>query len=267
MARQSKSRRHEVILRRAQSDVTVRISELAEAFSVTAETIRRDLDELAMAGLLTRTYGGASMRSLNAEPGLEVRRQTLIDERRRIARAATALVDAGDVLMIDAGSTTVHFAEELAGFGSELTILTNCLPVARLLGHNELFDVILCPGKLRTTEDAVYGYETLDFLDRFHATKAFIGASGVSVEGVSDVDLRASWVKRRMIERAGQTVLMADASKFGENLFRTVCELESIDHLVTDRVPPETLAKPLAAKAVNVHVTMADLSQGIENTP
>ncbi len=251
--RLTKSQRHEIVLERLRSDVTVRISELADEFSVTTETIRRDLDELAQRNLVSRTYGGASTPTLNTEPGLGIRSQTLVEERQIIARAAVGLVSTGDVLMIDAGSTTVHFAEELLGFAGELTIMTNCLSVARRLGTAERFTVVVCPGQLRSTEDAVYGYETLDFLDRFHASKAFIGASGVHNGEVTDVDLRACWVKRRMIERANEVVLMLDASKFGMRLFSTVCDLQDIDYLVTDRAPDAELAGELEASGIHLH--------------
>jgi DeoR/GlpR family transcriptional regulator of sugar metabolism len=256
MRRAGRKRRHEIVLERLQSDVTVRISDLAEEFNVTTETIRRDLDALAQQNLVSRTYGGAAMRSINTEPGLRVRTRALVDERRLIARAAVGLVAAGDVLMIDAGSTTVHFAEELAGFAGELTIITNCLLVARKLGLSDRFTVIVCPGQLRATEDAVYGYETLDFLSRFHASKAIIGASGISATDVTDVDLRACWVKRRMIERSGETVLLADATKFDQRLFRTVCGPREIDTLVCDRAPAGALAEALAAAGVAVHVAV-----------
>jgi DeoR/GlpR family transcriptional regulator of sugar metabolism len=259
MPRPSKARRHEIVLERLRSDVTVRIYDLADEFSVTTETIRRDLDELSRRNLVSRTYGGAAMRSMNTEPGLQMRSRTLVDERRRVARMAVGLVETGDVLMIDAGSTTVHFAEELVAFAGELTIITNCLSVARRLGESDRFNVILCPGQLRATEDAVYGYETLDFLDRFHGSKTFIGASGLSTSEVTDVDLRACWVKRRMIERASETILLVDASKFGLRLFRTVCTLDEVDHLVTDGTPDEHLAQSLEQAEVSIHIPVADI--------
>ena len=111
MDRLSKRERQDRILARLDTPVAVRISDLAEEFDVTTETIRRDLDELAERGLLARTYGGAAMRALTDEPGIATRAQTNVAERQRIALDAARLVKSGDVIMIDAGSTTAHLAE------------------------------------------------------------------------------------------------------------------------------------------------------------
>ena len=132
--RLSKRQRQERILERLGSDVTVRISTLAEQFDVTTETIRRDIDDLTDKGLVDRTYGGAASKSLSREPAMEQRRLKQVAERERIASYATSLIEPGDVVMIDAGSTTLHFARALAIGDMELTVLTNCLPVAYALG-------------------------------------------------------------------------------------------------------------------------------------
>src|SRR5262249_5874592 len=111
MEKINKRQRQERIIARLSSTVAVRIATLAEEFDVTTETIRRDLDELASRGLLARTYGGAAGRALANEPGVKMRAQKLVAERQRIARRAASLVASGDVVMIDAGSTTTHLAE------------------------------------------------------------------------------------------------------------------------------------------------------------
>ena len=110
---------------------------LPDEFQVTTETIRRDLDELSDRGLISRTYGGAAPRSLIGEPGVLLRAQANVAERQRIALAATSLVKPGDVVMIDAGSTTAFFAAELAKSSHPLTAITNSLGVARALGASE----------------------------------------------------------------------------------------------------------------------------------
>jgi len=110
MDKLSKRERQDRIVTRLNTTVAVRISDLAEEFKVTTETIRRDLDALAERGLLARTYGGAAMRALTDEPGIAARAQTYVAERERIGLKAARLVKAGDVLIIDAGSTTTHLA-------------------------------------------------------------------------------------------------------------------------------------------------------------
>lgn len=252
--RLSKDERWERILSRLNSDVTVRISSLAEQFGVTTETIRRDIDQLTARGLVSRTYGGAASRSLTSEPNLLQRREYNVAERQQIAQLAVTLIEPGDVLMIDSGSTTSQFARALAASPLELTVLTNCLPVAQSLGGIRNFRVMLCPGTFRETESAVYGQETSAFLSGYQANKAIIGAGGITATHVTDADTEASWVKRKMIEQSKRTVLLLDHSKFGSRMFENVCPLASIADLIVDREPQKTIARALAGAAVRVQV-------------
>ncbi|MDJ0956463.1 MAG: DeoR/GlpR family DNA-binding transcription regulator [Arenicellales bacterium] len=252
--RLSKNERWERILSRLNNDVTVRISALAEQFGVTTETIRRDIDELTEQGLVSRTYGGAASRSLTAEPNLLQRRERHVAERQRIAQLAISLVQAGDVIMIDSGSTTYQFALALSARTIALTVLTNCLPIAQNLGGIRGFKVILCPGTYSKTENAVYGQETIAFLDRFQANKAVIGAGGLTANCVTDADTEAAWVKRKMIERSEHTILVLDHSKFDLQMFDRVCPLSHIQDVVVDRDPPEELRRALRAAPVQIYV-------------
>ncbi len=253
-SRLSKSQRHERILERLGSDVTVRISTLADQFDVTTETIRRDIDELTDKGLVDRTYGGAASKSLSSEPAMEQRRLTQVAERERIGACAASLVKPDDVVMIDAGSTTLHFARALAACDFGLTILTNCLAVAHVLGPIRRIRVMLCPGEYRETESGLYGEETTAFLDRFMANKAIIGAGGLTGDSVTDVDSQASWIKLKMIERAEESFLLIDHSKFEARLFSTVCKLSRLDNIVTDRTPPRNIGTAIDDAHVKLHV-------------
>jgi len=236
------------------SEVTVRISSLALQFGVTTETIRRDIDELTEQGLVIRTYGGAASKSLTAEPNLIQRREHNVAERIRVAQLAVSLVDPGDVLMVDSGSSTYQFARALALRTLELTVLTNCLPVAQSLGGITGFHVILCPGTFSETENAVFGQDTTAFLDRFHANKAVIGAGGITEHNVTDADASAGWIKKKMIERSERTILLLNHSKFDNPLFDNVCPITDICDLVADREPPEALARALGAAPVRMHI-------------
>jgi DeoR/GlpR family transcriptional regulator of sugar metabolism len=254
MEKLGKRNRQERILARLASTVAVRISVLAEEFQVTTETIRRDLDEMAGRGLLARTYGGAAGRALASEPGVKTRAQKLVAERGRIAANAARLIAPGDVVMIDAGSTTTHFAEILMKAELEIKAITNSLGVARLLGQSDLIEVMFCPGELRWTEEGVYGPETLSFLGRFHADIAFLGAGGFTGEEVTDADSSAVWVKRKMLERAKRSVLLVDHEKAGLRLFAHVCPIGEFRDLVTDAPLPPALAQAIGRAGVSIHV-------------
>jgi DeoR/GlpR family transcriptional regulator of sugar metabolism len=259
--RVSKRSRHERIVARLANDVAVRISALADEFQVTTETIRRDLDELSARGLISRTYGGAAPRSLTGEPGVMLRAQAHVAERQRIAAAAAKLVRPGDVVMIDAGSTTAFFAAELARSSHPLTAITNSLGVARALGTSEAITVLVCPGELRSTEDAVFGPETLAFLDRYHADAVFFGAGGFAAAQVTDADAAGVWVKRKMLERSERAFLLADHSKAGQRQFAVVCATGDLDELVTGKPLEPALDAAFAAAQVTVHVA-PDLTVG-----
>ena len=223
-------------------DGIVRIADLARAFDVTTETVRRDLDELAQGGALQRTYGGGASRSLTDEPGIGVRGLVHAQQRTRIASAAAALVEAGDALMIDAGSTTSLFAGALAARNLHLTVVTNCLPVAHALAATEQCRVILCPGDYAPREAGVFGPETVAFLRRFHANKAFIGAGGVNADAITDADSAACAVKRTMLELADRAWLLVDSSKFDVVQFEVVAPLSAVDGVVTETKPARRLA-------------------------
>jgi DeoR/GlpR family transcriptional regulator of sugar metabolism len=260
MERITKRQRQERILARLASTVAVRIATLAEEFEVTTETIRRDLDELAGRGLLARTYGGAAGRALASEPGVKARAQKLVAERQRIARRAAGFISSGDVVMIDAGSTTTHLAEVLMQSGIEIKVITNSLGAARLIGQSDRIEVMFCPGELRWTEEGVYGPETLAFLDRFHADFAFIGAGGFTPEEVTDADASAAWIKRKMIARAARAVLIVDHEKAGLTQFAHVCAVGDLDDIVTDQVLPPQFAEAFAGGGVNVHIAERGLA-------
>lgn len=233
---------------------TVRVATLARTFAVTTETARRDLDELAASGAIKRTYGGAASRSLIDEPGIDVRRRAHAAKRAVIGVAAARRVEPGDALMIDCGSTTSLFANALAARNLHLTVLTNCVPAARALGTSAHCRVILCPGDYVLREGGVYGPDTLEFIRRFKANRAFIGAGGLTADGVTDADSQSCAVKRAMIERSDRTLLLLDSSKYDLVQFERVCALAAIDELVCDAPPPKRLAASLKRAAVAIAV-------------
>ena len=251
-----KSGRQERIVAELKVDAALRVSDLAERFAVTTETIRRDLDSLAARGLIARTYGGAAS-ARSGEPSFNERDRHRVAERRRVAECAVSLVEPGDVLMIDAGSTTTHFARRLAADGGEITVFTNSVGVATVLGSNSRIRVVLCPGDYDPHEGGVCGPETLAFLGRFHADKCFIGASGVTAEGVSDANTHAAWVKRSMIDRSERSLLLIDASKLGVCAVDRVCPLDELDDLICDARPDRQMAQALKRGGVRMHLARA----------
>ncbi len=253
--RLSQQQRHAQLLALLRRDGTVRIATLAKVFDVTTETARRDLDELAQSGVLKRTYGGGASQSLTDEPGIGIRGRAHAAERGLIGAAAAMMVEAGDALMIDCGSTTSLFANALAARNLHLTIVTNCLPVARALGTSAHCRVILCPGDYVAREGGVFGGDALDFIRRFKANKAFISAGGLTPNGVTDADSLGCSIKRAMMERSDRTILLLDSSKYDLVQFERVCALAELDELVAEATPPKKLATAL--KSAGVQISLA----------
>lgn len=246
--------RHERIIAQLRANPTVRIAELAREFGVSTETVRRDLDELGKLGAVNRTYGGAARSSMGHEAAVNERLQDHVEERQRIALSASRIVETGDLVMIDGGSTTIHFARQLAAQSRQVTVLTNSLGVAAALGQDPSSKVVLCPGDYQPYEGIVTGPETIAFLERFFVDKAFIGASGLTAAGPSEVHSSAAWVKRRMLGQAKRSYLLLDSSKFDVLRHELVCPLGEIDEIVTDRWPDGALRAELTKAAVDVTV-------------
>jgi len=156
-------------------------------------------------------------------------------------------------LAVDAGSTTLHFARRLAAELRDLTVVTNSFAVAMALSANRSIRVIVCPGHYDAHEGSVNGPDTISFFGRFNFNRAFIGASGITIEGPNEVDSGAAAVKRAMLLRAEERILLIDHSKFGEPHLEVICPLGDIHRIVSDRAPRHELADALHHANVEIH--------------
>jgi DeoR/GlpR family transcriptional regulator of sugar metabolism len=256
--RPGKLQRRERIIAELRANPTVRVAALARAFGVSTETVRRDLDALSDGGLVSRTYGGAALPAIGVEPSVAERQRELTRERERIARRAFELLAPREIIMVDCGSTTWHFARRLAIEPLPLTVVTNSLGIASTLGANPAIRVVVCPGDYASGEGGTFGPETLAFLRRFRADKAVIGAGGLTADGPTEVHSGAAWVKRVMLERARRGILLVDHSKFGQTRHEIICALAELDDLVSDDPPPRPLAKAIAQAEVALHLAASE---------
>lgn len=252
-AKLKKSERRRQILLELKLRPHVRISELAQGFNVSTETVRRDLDALAQNGLIARAHGGASAPSQGHYPSLNERANARIEERERIGRRAAALVRDGETVMIDSGSTTVQAARALAWLGTPCTVITNSLQVAVTIGHGTP-EIILCPGEYLAPESAVIGTETLEFLARFNVDHCLIGASGLSEDGPSETVRGYAAVKRMMLQRARCRHLLIGSEKFDQRGLSLIGDLGDLSTVVTDARPRGPLLSALDGAGVEIHV-------------
>jgi DeoR/GlpR family transcriptional regulator of sugar metabolism len=248
----SKHRRHEAILAELRVSPAIRILDLAATHAVSTETIRRDLDALSAAGLISRTYGGATGAQTTGEPFLDERYRLDPQQRLALARAVVPLVKDGDSLMIDSGATTIYVARRLAAERNDLKVVTTSFGVASALATNPTIGIRDCPGEYDARDGGVVGPDALDYLGQFHVAHAVIGASRLDAEGPSDFNSASVWIKRSMIRQAAETILVLDHEKLEKAGFERICRLTEIDWLVTDGPPAKALADALGRARVAV---------------
>ncbi|MBF6057837.1 MULTISPECIES: DeoR/GlpR family DNA-binding transcription regulator [Thiomicrorhabdus] len=256
-ARLNKKQRQASILQQLKVKPLVLISDLAQEFHVSIETVRRDLDMLAEASLLQRAHGGATSLSTAIEGTLNVRKQLFPKQRTAIAKTAEQLVENGQVIMFDSSATCVYLASRLAISRNYLTIITNSHAIAMAASGNPTHKVIMLPGLYRATEGSCYGSASIQAIRQYNADHCFSSGGSITVEGVTEYDQDVAALKREMIQRARQTTILADHAKFGLGKLEIVCRLEELDYLITDQQPLSAIANKLALKQVKLIIAEA----------
>ena len=223
--------RRELVLQAIRAGGAGTVSELAERFGVSEMTIRRDLDELAGRGKLTRVRGGALADS--TEPPFEESVVVRFDAKDRIGAAAAELVSDGETILVDIGTTTLQLARHLRG--RKITIITSNLAVYEDLVSDSEVELVLLGGVVRRNYRSVVGFLAEDALRQLHADRAFIGASGLRWDlAVMDSTMTEVPIKRGMMAAATQSVLLLDSAKFGVTGIARVCGAPDLDMMITD---------------------------------
>jgi DeoR/GlpR family transcriptional regulator of sugar metabolism len=212
----------------------VRVSTLSDLMGVSEVTIRRDLEALERRGLLERTHGGAVLtQRMRAEPAYAEAIGRNQEAKRSIGRAAADLVEPGDTLYLNGGTTTLEVFRHLRASG--LTVITNHVGIALESSEHDV-DLLLVGGQYRTPSNSVVGPFAAEALRRTHATRAYIGVEGVSLaSGLTTPVAAEAEIARVMIEQArGRVVVVADHSKIGTVADFVIAPLDAVDTIVVD---------------------------------
>lgn len=212
----------------------VRVEDLRSELGVSVATIRRDLDLLEEAGELRRVHGGAvSVDGRPVESRFEAKAAEHATAKGRIARRAAELVEPGETLYLDSGSTCLELARTLGG-RSDLTVVSNSLPaIAELAARGTR--VVALGGEVRPLSQALVGPLTRLLLDELFVDRAFLGTFGLSLEaGLTTSDPAEAYTKELVLSHARQAILLADASKLGTRSFAHAGRLDQLDILITD---------------------------------
>jgi DeoR family transcriptional regulator, ulaG and ulaABCDEF operon transcriptional repressor len=255
--------REDLILSLLAAKGFISFRELEKRISGSPATIRRDLERMAEVGKLVRVRGGAKAAdaiSPNAlEPGFHLAGVPFhenIDRSRpqkvAIGKAAAALCEPGEGIMMDGGSTTLQMCPHLAGFN--LSVLTNSLHIVSALINQAGTRVLVPSGAVFPEQSIILSVFGEDGMPKFHAPKLFMGAASIGPQGLMQADIILVASERRLIERADHIIILADATKFDAPSGNLVCGLDQIETLITDNRIGDRTATMIEAAGVNLIV-------------
>lgn len=228
--------RRRAILAALNRDGRVLVKDLAAHFQVSQITIRKDLEVLQGRGLIHRTHGGALVPSSGAlsDPSLQEKEKLHRTEKMRIAQAAVRLVEEGQSILLDSGTTTMAIARALRNF-HRLTVITNAVNIAAELANSEI-EVILTGGTVRKNSFSLVGPLAEETLRHLSADTLFLGVDGFDTRlGLSTPNLQEAKVNRVMVEISRKVVAVCDSSKFGRRSLSTIVPPNAIHHVITDK--------------------------------
>ncbi|HEX4040036.1 MAG TPA: transcriptional repressor AgaR [Acidobacteriaceae bacterium] len=245
--------RRQHILELVQKQGRVLVGELSRSLQISQITIRKDLDYLQSRGLIHRSHGGALRLQSGAlfDPTLNEKQMQHSEEKQRIAHAAVKMVEEGQCVLLDSGTTTTAVAQQLKQF-SRLTVITNGVNIATELAGTD-FEVILIGGSLRKNSFSLVGPLAEDVLEQMHADILFLGVDGFDLDaGLTTPNFLESRVNRAMVHAARQVVAVCDSSKFNRRSLSRIVPASAIHCIITDRNLPTEIAESLRLQNINV---------------
>jgi len=231
--------------------------ELEALLAASPATIRRDLTRLEETGRIVRVHGGAKLaEEADGSPRLvgtpfDLSISQNLAAKEAIGRAAAALVQPGEGIMIDGGTTTLQMCPHLAG--RHCQVLTNSLHIVNALLSQGDTRILVPSGTVFREQNIILAAAGEDSMPRFHAPRLFMGAAAVGPQGIMQADVILVAAERRLIDRAEEVVLLVDSSKFAAQSGTIVCGLEEIDTVITDAVP-DHMAEVLRKAGVRIEI-------------
>ncbi len=232
-----KEERYQKIVDFVNKKSAVTVDELCEKFHISQSTVSRDLQRLNKTGKLIKTHGGAVSHSpgLSNEPSFTYRKKQFMEEKQRIARKAVEYIRPGETVILDSGTTTFWMADFL-GEMENLSVWTNDLVLALELLNHENMDVTMLGGKLRRKYFNAMGALTNQLLKNIYVDLFFIGVDAINVDGGLMVySIEEAELKRSMIEKSKETILLCDHSKFEKMALMSICPLERVHKIITGK--------------------------------
>lgn len=219
----------EMLARRGFADLSVLVAELG----VSESTIRRDLSQLEEEGIVRRTHGGAVFISDRFSAlNYALRESTAVAQKQAIGQAAAALIEDGETILLDGGTTTFQIARNL--LTRELQVVTNSLPIANLLGSAASVELIFVGGYIYPRTGVALGPIARQALSRLHFSKVFMGAAGITEDALYNANVLMVEAQEQMMTSGDEVIVVADHTKFGKRSLARLCGWDVIDRVVSD---------------------------------
>lgn len=242
------------ILRRTRLNGRVDVEGLAADFVLSTQTIRRDLNQLSHRGLLARVHGGAVLTGRVANAPHSERRMVAAPEKQAIGACAARMIPDGCSVILNVGTTTEEVARGLT-HRRDLVVITNNLNVVGILSGTLAKEIIITGGVVRQSDGAIVGDDAVEFIRRFKADFAVIGASALDADGaIMDYDMREVAVSRAIVANARRTILVCDRLKFERSAPVRICDLGDLHAVVTDAPPPARFVSACARAGVAIEI-------------
>ncbi len=247
--------RQQRILEQLRRNGRVIASELAAAFGVSEDSIRRDLREMANKGLCRRVYGGALLPTPQFD-ALPARIDRSDDGRVALAMRAASLIQPGQVVLLDAGSTNVEVARALRG--KAVTVVTNAPAIAEVLGGEHATEVVMIGGRIDPVSGGAIGAIAVQQLDQLQADVCLPGTCAVDPEtGIWGINAEESAFKQAMIRASGVVIIVATDAKIGARASFRIAGIDQVDHLVVADSVPAAMLERFALDSLHVHPVSA----------
>jgi len=240
------------------------LDELVRELGVSESTVRRDLDALVEKGAARRTHGGVLYSGgMPRLAEFDERQPHNWAAKRAIAARAAAMIEDGETVLLDGGTTTYEMARLLVG--RSLQVVTNSLPVANLFASEARTDLVLLGGYVSPRTGVCLGPYANELLGRLHVTTTVLSAAGITAEGLFNAHLLLAETEQAMLRAAGRVIVVADSSKFGRKSLTFVSGLDTIDQLVCDDALPASWRETVTA--AGVELLIAPLPRASEGAP
>lgn len=241
------------ILNLIREDGHAKVQELSKIFKVSDVTIRQDLEELETMGYVQREHGGAFLKDVGsfAKTG-QLFSQSNKEAKQEIAQKAITFIKEGDTIILDSGSTTTEIAKLLLSY-KDLTVITNALNIALILGSNPNINLIVTGGEFKAPTLSLTGDMAASAFNNLHANKLFLATAGVSSNmRLTYPSMSDLVVKTAMIKSADRTFLVADSSKFGVSSFASLGSINLVHTIITDQKIADSVLQELTKNGITV---------------